>query len=51
MAPGVIERVDVLGSTDSRPFKRTAHGLGVRLSDGLAGSPAIALTVRGPGLA
>ncbi|WP_457447807.1 alpha-L-fucosidase [Roseateles sp. P5_E4] len=51
LAPGVIERVEAVGSTDSLPFKRTPQGLEVRLPDGLAGSPAIALKVRGPGLA
>ena len=51
LAPDVIERVEAVGSTDSLPFKRTPLGLEVRLPEGLAGTPAIALKVRGPGLA
>ncbi|WP_457447806.1 alpha-L-fucosidase [Roseateles sp. P5_E4] len=51
LAPGVIERVEAVGSTDSLPFKRTPQGLEVRLPEGLAGTPAIALKVRGTGLA
>ena len=51
LAPGVIERVEAVGSTDSLPFKRTPQGLEVRLPEGLAGTPAIALKIRGPALA
>ncbi|WP_457356600.1 alpha-L-fucosidase [Roseateles sp. P5_D6] len=51
LAPGVIERVEAVGSTDSLPFTRTPQGLEVRLPESLAGSLAIALKVRGPGLA
>ena len=51
LAPGVIERVEAVGSTDSLPFKRTPQGLEVRLPEGLAGSPAVALKVSGGGLA
>ena len=51
MAPGAIERVEAVGSTDSLPFKRTPRGLEVRLPEGLAGSPAVALKIRGGGLA
>jgi alpha-L-fucosidase len=51
LAPGTIERVEAVGSTDSLPFKRTRHGLEVRLPEGLAGTPAVALKIRGAGLA
>ena len=51
LAPGVIERVEAVGSTDSLPFKRTPQGLEVRLPEGLAGSPAVALKLSGGGLA
>jgi alpha-L-fucosidase len=50
LAPGVIERVEALGSTDPLPFTRTRKGLEVRLPEGLAGATAIALKLRGPGL-
>ncbi|WP_457394123.1 alpha-L-fucosidase [Roseateles sp. P5_E1] len=51
LAPGAIERVEAVGSTDSLPFKRTPQGLEVRLPEGLAGSPAVALKISGGGLA
>jgi alpha-L-fucosidase len=51
LAPGSIERVEILGATDSVPFNRERQGLAVRLPAGLAGASAIALKVRGPGLA
>ena len=51
LAPGAIERVEALGSTDSLPFKRTPKGLEVKLPEGLAGSPAVALKIRGVGVA
>lgn len=51
LAPGGIERVEVLGSTDSLPFTRNRKGLEVRLPEGLAGAPAVALKIRGNGLA
>ncbi|KQW43628.1 MULTISPECIES: alpha-L-fucosidase [unclassified Roseateles] len=51
LAPGVIERVEAVGSTDGLPFKRTPQGLEVRLPEGLAGTPAVALRIRGGGLA
>jgi len=51
LAPGVIERVEALGAGDSLPFTRSSRGLEVRLPEGLAGMPAIALKIRGPGLA
>jgi len=51
LAPGVIERVEALGSGDSLPFSRSSRGLEVRLPAGLAGMPAVALKIRGPGLA
>ncbi len=50
LAPGTIERVEILGSTDSVPFTRTRKGLELRVPEGLADAPAIALKVRGPGL-
>ena len=50
LAPGAIERVEVLGSTDSVPFTRSRGGLEVRLPEGLAGSGAVALKIRGNGL-
>ena len=50
-APGSIDRVEVVGATDSLPFQRTRLGLEVRVPEGLAGSPAIALKVFGRGLA
>jgi len=51
LAPGVIERVEALGSTDSLTFSRSTRALEVRLPAGLAGMPAVALKIRGPGLA
>lgn len=51
LAPGAIEHVEVLGSTDSVPFTRSRKGLEVRLPAGLAGAIAIALKIRGNGLA
>ncbi|HEX6706207.1 MAG TPA: alpha-L-fucosidase [Albitalea sp.] len=50
LAPGAIERVEALGSTDSLPFKRDRKGLEVRLPEGLAGSIAVVLKIRGNGL-
>jgi alpha-L-fucosidase len=50
LAPGVIERVEVLGSSASSPFTRTRKGLEVRLPEGLAGAIAITLKVSGNGL-
>lgn len=51
LAPGLIERVEALGATDSLSFTRDSRGLQVRLPEGLAGTPAVALKIRGPGLA
>jgi alpha-L-fucosidase len=51
LAPGTIERVEVLGSPDPLPFTRHRNGLEVRLPEGLAGTPAVALKIRGNGLA
>jgi alpha-L-fucosidase len=42
--------VEALGATDSLPFKRTRKGLEVRLPEGLAGSFALVLKIRGNGL-
>jgi alpha-L-fucosidase len=50
LAPGAIERVESVGASDSLPFKRTPQGLEVKLPEGLAGSPAVALKIRGNGL-
>jgi alpha-L-fucosidase len=43
--------VEALGADDSLPFKRSNKGLEVRLPEGLAGTLAVALKIRGPGLA
>jgi len=51
LAPGAIERVEALGVGDSLSFTRTSKALEVRLPQGLAGSPAVALKLRGKGLA
>jgi alpha-L-fucosidase len=51
VAPGTIERVEALGSAASLPFERSRRGLEVRLPEGLAGSIAIVLKIRGNGLA
>jgi alpha-L-fucosidase len=51
LAPGNIEKVELLGSSESLPFQRHRAGLDVRLPDGRAGEFALALKVRGPGLA
>jgi alpha-L-fucosidase len=51
LAPGAIERVEALGSTTALSFKRSRKGLEVRLPEGLAGTPAVALKVFGNGLA
>jgi alpha-L-fucosidase len=50
LAPGAIERVEALGSADSLPFTRNRKGLEVRLPEGLAGSIAVALRIRGNNL-
>jgi alpha-L-fucosidase len=50
LAPGTIERVEVLGSTESVPFTRSRKGLEVRLPEGLAGTIAVGVKVRGAGL-
>jgi alpha-L-fucosidase len=50
LAPGAIDRVEALGSSDPLPFTRTRKGLEVKLPAGLAGSPAIALKIHGNGL-
>jgi alpha-L-fucosidase len=51
LAPGAIERVEGLGSTTALTFKRSRRGLEVRLPEGLAGTPAVALKIFGKGLA
>ena len=50
LAPGSIERVEALGSTESLSFVRSRKGLEVRLPEGLAGASAVALKIRGNGL-
>jgi alpha-L-fucosidase len=50
LAPGNIERVEALGSTNSQPFTRNRKALEVRLPEGLAGPIAVALKIRGKGL-
>ena len=50
LAPGAIERVELVGAPGSVPFTRTRKGLELRLPDGLAGTPAVALKIRGNGL-
>jgi alpha-L-fucosidase len=51
MAPGNIERVEALGSTEALAFTRSRKGLEISLPSGLAGQAAVALKLRGPGLA
>jgi len=51
LATGSIERVEALGSSDPLPFTRHRKGLEVQLPEGLAGSPAVTLKIRGNGLA
>ncbi|HEV8690465.1 MAG TPA: alpha-L-fucosidase [Ideonella sp.] len=51
LAPGAIERVEALGSNSPLSFTRSRKGLEVRLPEGLAGAPAFALKISGPGLA
>lgn len=51
LAPGAIERVEALGSADALSFERSRKGLEIRLPAGLAGQAAVALKLRGPGLA
>jgi alpha-L-fucosidase len=51
LAPGAIERAEVLGAPGSLPFTRTRRGLEVTLPPALAGAPAVALKIRGAGLA
>ncbi|HJV69673.1 alpha-L-fucosidase, partial [Ideonella sp.] len=47
LAPGAIENVQAVGSPDSLGFTRTSRWLEVKLPDGLAGSPAVAVKIRG----
>jgi alpha-L-fucosidase len=51
LAPGAIDRVEMLDSSTPVPVARTRKGLEVRLPEGLAGSSAVALKIRGSGLA
>jgi alpha-L-fucosidase len=50
LAPGSIDRIEALGSAESLPFERSRKGLQVRLPEGLAGSIAVVLKIRGNGL-
>lgn len=50
LAPGTIGRIEAPGSAESLPFERSRKGLVVRLPEGLAGSVAIVLEIRGNGL-
>lgn len=50
VAPGAIERIEAVGTGDALPFKRTRKGLEVKLPEGLAGSPAVVLKIRGAGV-
>ena len=47
VAPGAIDSVHAVGSGDSLAFKRTRRGLEVKLPEGLAGAPAVAIKIRG----
>ena len=47
LAPGAIENVQAVGAADSLSFKRNHRWLEVKLPDGLAGSPAVAVKIRG----
>jgi alpha-L-fucosidase len=51
LAPGAIERIEVLGAPESLPFTRTRAGLDLRVPEALAGTPAVALKIRGVDLA
>jgi alpha-L-fucosidase len=51
LAPGAIENVQAVGAADSLSFVRDHRWLEVKLPEGLAGSPAVALKIRGSGLA
>ena len=50
VAPGAIDRIEAVGSSDNLPFKRTRKGLEVKLPEGLTGSSAFVLKIRGNGL-
>jgi alpha-L-fucosidase len=47
LAPGAIENVQAVGAADSLSFTRNHRGLEVKLPEGLAGAPAVALKIRG----
>jgi alpha-L-fucosidase len=51
VAPGAIDSIVAVGSGDSLSFKRTRRALEIRLPEGLAGSPAVAVKIRGAGVA
>ena len=47
LAPGAIENVQAVGAPDSLSFKRNHRWLEVKLPEGLAGSPAVVVKIRG----
>jgi alpha-L-fucosidase len=47
LAPGAIENVQAVGAPDSLAFTRNHRWLEVKLPEGLAGTPAVALKIRG----
>lgn len=51
LAPGAIENIQAVGAAESLAFTRSHRGLEVKLPEGLAGSPAVAVKIRGSGLA
>lgn len=50
LAPGTIESIEALNAAESLRFTRSRKGLEVHLPEGLAGSIAVALKIRGNGL-
>jgi alpha-L-fucosidase len=51
LAPGAIENIQAVGVADSLAFTRSNRWLEVKLPEGLAGSPAVAVKIRGSALA
>lgn len=51
LAPGAIESVQAVGAAGTLPFTRSRKGLEVRLPEGMAHPAAVALKIRGNGLA
>ncbi len=50
LAPGAIENVQAVGAPESLTFTRNYRWLEVKVPEGLAGSPAVVLRIRGNGL-